>query len=244
MQNESMHKIIQGLVYPAFLGTFIVSCVQTLGNEQLSVGSAFKSAALFILFVSFYLETSHCNPAEYTFKMLFLDLGEIITMTANFAFIGIFSVLFIKGHFNWFFQVFFAWTGFFILNFFMLLSSEYYRKWFLPNSMHLRGLSLYIKYVFLCLAALSALIIYIDWGELLAWVLWISLLGLEFVLQFVSDYLPLSLFPSMASVGGSAGVSVGSLLRESPVGMMGEFVLSLLALLSTILIAIWAWWNQ
>jgi len=78
---------MEGLIYPAFLGTYLVNFIHGILDSSVPWFDVLKAVALFVFFGLLYLETT--RVVNYILGALVLDVLEIVVMTGNFVLLGL-----------------------------------------------------------------------------------------------------------------------------------------------------------
>jgi hypothetical protein len=90
--NEKARIFMQNLIYPAFLGTFIVSVIQS-SSTLLNDTNRFSVSLLFLFyFATLFVETEVDDKTTYCLKSFIIDVFEVAIMFAIFMSLGVISV--------------------------------------------------------------------------------------------------------------------------------------------------------
>ena len=188
------HILMEGLIYPAFLGTFMVSLVsESLNPQVMELFDYVKSISLLALFGVFYLETAVCPPERYGVHALLLNILEIVLMTVNFALVGPFRAGILKQYDEYLATTLFKWTGFFLLNAVLFWLLEFYRRKFLSPKQFPTRVIACVKYISFATVVVT-LWFFVEWRKLLRWSVDLAKFGLAKLVVFAKEYIPLDMF--------------------------------------------------
>lgn len=211
--NTSFHTLMQGLIYPAFLGTFLVSLITDGLILEMDHTNIFQTFFLFGLFGYLFLETSLCTSSQYNYQVLLLDICEIVAMTVNFGLVGVFHMGILEGYKDFLSNPLFQFTGFLVLNYLVLSMAVMYRDKRLPEKIRSTRIIKYTKNIVIILAVIS-LPFTINWLSIFNWISGVLRPIVEAVkssfngLISIDEILPLEAVDELPIGGPSEGASI------------------------------------
>lgn len=233
MQESSASKtLMQGLIYPAFLGTYLVNFIH--GSIILSVPwfDLIKALALFVFFGLLYLETARVADVDYKTEAFTLDIFEIIVMTANFVLLGLSGAILSLPCRDTFCPPQFGWAYFFSLNSGVIALAWLYRRKILGSTTHDRLIQ-YSLFAFI-FCAVVAWLCFVAWSNLFAWIKHYLILAIQKIGEFL-EWIGIS-SENLAWSDIDNSIDVDSIFHIPSFGAGTELVFSMLLVCSTALL--------